>query len=206
MAANIRTYILGCLACAKWANATRSQLLSPINVMQVFNLLGMDFIGPFKVSSAGFKFIFNVVNYFHHTILTVSNGTADVIQALSRIFQIFTTPGAFYLDCGSHFDIPWLRDFQSSRNVVVVYAPSSAHKSVRQIEKANGILQKAFKKMQLPDEEWEYAVVRAISSVNEQLVEDMPAEVLLGFHSYSLVRGINAPLRGDQTCTLYSHL
>ena len=198
MAVDIRTYILGSL--------------SPINVMQVFDLLGMDFIGPFKVSSAGSKFILNVVDYFSRYMIptfTVSNGTDDVIQALSRIFQTFTTPGAFDLDRGSHFDNQKLRDLLSSRNVVVVYAPSSAHKSVGQIEKVNDILQKAFKRMQLPDEEWDKAVIRAIPSANERLVEGMRftlAEVLLGFHSYPPVRGVNAPLRGDQTRTLYSHL
>lgn len=85
--------------------------------------------------------------------LTVGNGTNNVIQALSRIFQMFTTLGAFYLDRGSHFDNQKLRHFLSSKNVVVVYTPSSSHKSVGQIEKANDILQKAFKKMQLPNEE-----------------------------------------------------
>lgn len=94
---------------------------------------------------------------------------------------MFTTPGAFYLDQGSHFDNQKLRDFLSSRNVVVVYAPSSSHKSVGKIEKANDILQKAFKRMQLPTEEWDDAVTRAIPSVNERLLEDMgftPSEVL----------------------------
>lgn len=176
MVADIWTYILRCLACAKWANATRSQLLSPINVIQVFDFLGMDFIEPFKVSSAAFKFILNVVDYFSRYMiptLTVNNRIDDVIQALSRTFQMFTTSGAFYVDRGSHFDNQKLQDFLSSRNVVVVYALSSLHKSVGQIEKANNILQKAFKRMQLPDEEWDNAVVWAIPSVNERLVEDM---------------------------------
>lgn len=131
--ADIRTYILGCLTYAKWANATRSQLLSPINVSQVFDFLGMDFIGPFKVSSAEFKFILNVVNYFCRYMiptLTVSNKINDAIQTLSEIFQILTTPGAFYLDRGSHFDNQNLRDFLSSRNVVVVFALSSSHQSM----------------------------------------------------------------------------
>lgn len=33
-----------------------------------------------------------------------------------------------------------------------------------------------------------------------------PSEVLLGFHSYSPVLGMNGALRGDQSRTLYSHL
>lgn len=93
-----------------------------------------------------------------------------------------------------------LWDFLSLRNVVVVYTPSSLHKSVRQIKKANNILQNAFKRMHLPNEEWDDAVTRPISSVNERLVEDIsftPSEVLLGFHLYSLVQEMNRVLRKD---------
>ncbi len=32
--------------------------------MQVFDLLGIDFIGPFKVSFSRSKFIINMINFF----------------------------------------------------------------------------------------------------------------------------------------------
>lgn len=41
----------------------------------------------------------------------------------------------------------------------MVYAFSSLHKSMEQIEKANDILQKTFKKMQLPNKEQDNTVV-----------------------------------------------
>lgn len=79
--------------------------------------------------------------------LTISNETNNIIQAFFRIFQMFTTLKALYFDCNSYFDNQKLRNFLSSRNMIVVYASNSSHKSRRQIEKANNILSKAFKKM-----------------------------------------------------------
>lgn len=43
---------------------TKSQLVSPINIFQVFDLFNINFIEPFKISLAGFKFILNVIDYF----------------------------------------------------------------------------------------------------------------------------------------------
>lgn len=64
MAADIQNCILGRLAFAKGTNATRSQKLSLINVILVYDLLSIDFNGLLKVSSAGSKFSFDIVDYF----------------------------------------------------------------------------------------------------------------------------------------------
>lgn len=59
-----------------------------------------------------------------------------------------------------------------------------------EIKKANVILQKAFKRMQRPNKQWDNVVTEVIPSVNEQLGEDKgftPSKVLLGFHLYLLI-------------------
>ena len=50
MAADIKTYILGCLYCVEYGITQRSQKLSPVSVDTPNTLIGIDFIGPFPAA------------------------------------------------------------------------------------------------------------------------------------------------------------
>lgn len=47
MAADVRDYIRGCLVCAKFGTALRSQTSAMVTVIELMELLGIDFVGPF---------------------------------------------------------------------------------------------------------------------------------------------------------------
>ncbi len=119
---------------------------------------------------------------------------------------MFITLGVLYLDCKFYFVNLTLCVILSMRNLIVEYTPSSENKSMREIKKAIGILQRSFKRIKLRNKEWNKAFIKLIFSVNEELVGFMPVDIMLKFHLYSLIRVENAPLGVNNICILYSFL
>ena len=62
MAEDVRDYVKGCIACAQWAQGRRSQLLNPVVSSKPFDLIGMDFIGPFTITKSGNQYVLNIVS------------------------------------------------------------------------------------------------------------------------------------------------
>ena len=63
--------------------------------------------------------------------------------------------------------------FFQKKNIVIVFAPFTSHKSVSIIEKSNNILQQAFKKMKEFGEKWEDTLFRSALQVNSQMIEHL---------------------------------
>ena len=187
MAADIREYIRGCLPCAKWATSARSVPLTPIQTGEPYELMGMDFIGPFERSAYGNTYIYNLVDYFLRHMYphpTAGAGTNDVILSFNHYLQANPKPYTVYMDAGSYFTSQKLCTYFQKKDIAVVFAPSASYKSVGLIEKSNNILQQAFKKIRQPGEEWEDALFYAISQVNSQMIE------YLGYSPVKIITGI----------------
>jgi len=82
--------------------------LSPILVIGIFDIWGIDFMGPFP-PSFGYKYILVAVDYISKWIEAVPTRTNDhkvVIKFVqSNIFSRFGFPRAIISDGGSHFKI-----------------------------------------------------------------------------------------------------
>ena len=80
--------------------------MNPILVVELFDVWGIDFMGPF-VTSNSFNYILVVVDYVSkwvEAIATKGNDHAVVLRFLKRnIFTRFGTPRAIISDGGSHF-------------------------------------------------------------------------------------------------------
>ena len=61
------------------------------------------------------------------------------------------------MDRGLHFRCQKLLTYFHKKDIAVIFAFSSSHKSVGLIKKSNNILQQAFKKMKKPKKNWEDA-------------------------------------------------
>ena len=74
--------------------------------VELFDLWGMDFMGPFPSSFSNLYFLL-VVNYVSkwiEAILTRTNDASVVVKFLrSQIFTRFGTPRALITDGGTHF-------------------------------------------------------------------------------------------------------
>ena len=137
---DVEKYIAGCLECARYGPATRSQPLHPVLVIFPFQLLGMDFVGPFTTTQSGHTYILVVVCYFSRFVVpfaTRSSNVEDVIWCLDLMFSMYRAPQAFYCDKGQHFDNEELREWLHGRGVAIDYSPSGASKSTGMVESNN---------------------------------------------------------------------
>nr|GEY99872.1 reverse transcriptase domain-containing protein [Tanacetum cinerariifolium] len=76
-----------------------------IQVCEIFNVWGIDFMGPF-LNSKGNKYILVAVDYLSKWVeakTLPTNDTRVVVKFLKSLFSQFGTPKAIISDCGTHF-------------------------------------------------------------------------------------------------------
>nr|GEY52462.1 reverse transcriptase domain-containing protein [Tanacetum cinerariifolium] len=76
-----------------------------IQVCEIFNIWGIDFMGPFP-SSKGNKYILVAVDYLSKWVEAKGLPTNDarvVVKFLKSLFSRFGIPRAIISDCGTHF-------------------------------------------------------------------------------------------------------
>ena len=186
---DVERYIQGCLQCARHAPAARSQPLHPVLVTRPGQLMGMDFIGPLKKTSAGNEFILHAMDYFARFSTAEASPTADVpdvTKFLTRVFDIYFTPEALYLDRGQHFENDELKSFLRDRGVAVDFSPSGSSKSTGMIEVGNRILEGVIRKNTT---EWDLGLSNSVKEVNVRVVDHLlhsPREIVMGVPTNAL--------------------
>ena len=80
--------------------------LNPILVIELFDVWGIDFLGPF-MSSPGMKYILVAVDYVSKWVEAITHakneGKSVTAFLKKNIFSCFCTPRAIISDGGSHF-------------------------------------------------------------------------------------------------------
>ena len=105
---DVHAYITKCDRCQRTRNISRrdEMPLSNIQEVEIFDVWGIDFMGPFP-SSMGNKYILVAVDYVSKWIEAVASPTNDtkvVIKLFKNIiFPRFGTPRLVISDGGSHF-------------------------------------------------------------------------------------------------------
>jgi len=139
-----------CDKCQRTGNLTRPDEM-PQNwnqVYEVFDVWGIDFMGPFP-NSHGHKFILVVVDYVSKWMESQALPTNDsrvVIKFLKKLFSRFCTPRAIKSDRGTHFCNAQFtkilkRDGVSHQTVTAYHPQTSGQVEVSNIE-LKGILEK----------------------------------------------------------------
>ncbi|KAG7556883.1 Integrase catalytic core [Arabidopsis suecica] len=102
-------FIDKCDPCQRMGNITRRNEMpqNPILEVEVFDVWGIDFMGPFNPASYGNKYILVAVDYVSKWVEAIASPTNDhkVVLKLfkSIIFPRFGIPKAVISDGGSHF-------------------------------------------------------------------------------------------------------
>ncbi|KAG7572472.1 Ribonuclease H-like superfamily [Arabidopsis suecica] len=102
-------FIAKCVPCQRMGNITRRNEMpqNPILEVEVFDVWGIDFMGPFNPASYGNKYILVAVDYVSKWVEAIASPTNDhkVVVKLfkSIIFPRFGIPKAVISDGGSHF-------------------------------------------------------------------------------------------------------
>ncbi|GJU43524.1 reverse transcriptase domain-containing protein [Tanacetum coccineum] len=102
-----KDYVMRCDACQIFGNiSSRSEMpQNNIQVCDVFDIWGLDFMGPFP-NSKGNKYILVAVDYVSNWVeaqALPTNIARVVIRFLRRLFARFEVPKALISDRGTHF-------------------------------------------------------------------------------------------------------
>ena len=106
----------GCDLCQRLGKLTRRNMmpLNPILIVDIFDVWGIDFMGPFPMSF-GHSYILVGVDYVSKWVEAIpcrSNDHKVVLKFLKdHIFARFGVPKAIISDGGTHFAINLLRLF-----------------------------------------------------------------------------------------------
>ncbi|GJV79042.1 putative nucleotidyltransferase, ribonuclease H [Tanacetum coccineum] len=104
---DVKDYVMRCDACQRSGNiSSRSEMpQNNIQVCEVFDVWGMDFMGPFP-NSRGNKYILVAVDYVSKWVEAQALPTNDVrvvVKFLRGLFARFRVPKALIIDRGTHF-------------------------------------------------------------------------------------------------------
>ncbi|XP_048228254.1 uncharacterized protein LOC125369528 [Ricinus communis] len=102
-----RAFVQFCDACQRSGNISARDEMpqTSIQAVEIFNIWGIDFVGPFP-SSYGNRYILVAVEYFSKWAEAQAFPIDDarvVIGFLKRLFARFGTPRALINDRGTHF-------------------------------------------------------------------------------------------------------
>lgn len=103
---DVRHYVGGCKACAKPIARSYRTPERSIVTTRLFELMGMDFIGPMPETSRGNRYILHLVEYFSSysiAFVTVGAPAGEVVTCLNAVTVIFPQVDRFYFDPGHHF-------------------------------------------------------------------------------------------------------
>ena len=131
-----------CDKCQRLGNISRRHMmpLNPILVVELFEVYGIDFMGPFP-TSFGYTYIIVRVNYVSKWVQAVPCRAADhktVLKSLKEnIFSRFGVPKAIISDGGSHFCNRPFENLLSKYGVKHKVATPYYPKTSGQVELAN---------------------------------------------------------------------
>ncbi|RKF77877.1 putative eka-like protein [Golovinomyces cichoracearum] len=183
MASDIRSYVLGCLRCAKHGVKGLNMPQSSARVTAPFILLGVDLIGPLP----------DVDLDVHEAWVRLWPQLSDVYnqwkcaygpQFKNYPFEVEQTPQPSIKFKFSHvlpFGSKAVKNFLENLGVIPIPAPVGAHRSVGIVEKHNDLIERVLKK---GFGMWPLELQDAVKSLNVRVVKNLgytPHEILFGF-------------------------
>ncbi|KAI3732623.1 hypothetical protein L1987_63830 [Smallanthus sonchifolius] len=100
-------FVRRCDACQRTGNISSKNEMpqNPIQILEIFDVWGIDFMGPFPISS-GNRYILVAIDYVSKWVEAQALPTNDgrvVVRFLKKLFTRFGTPRALISDRGTHF-------------------------------------------------------------------------------------------------------
>ncbi|XP_059650629.1 uncharacterized protein LOC132296441, partial [Cornus florida] len=131
-----------CERCQKLGSMSRRDMMPLTNILivEIFDVWGIDFMGPFP-SSYGYEYILVAVDYVSKWVEAAATKTDDhkvVIHFIqSHIFSRFGTPRAIISDGGSHFRNRYLKSILAKYSVIHKVATPYHPQTSGQVEISN---------------------------------------------------------------------
>ena len=149
-------YFKRCLECQSTSNISAKDMmpLNPIIIVEIFDVWGIDFMGPFP-QSFGYEYILLAVDYVSKWIEAVATRTCDhkvVLKFLkSHIFSRFGCPRTIISDNGAHFINAQVKALLRKNGVNHKMSTPYHPQTNGQVEVSNREIKKILQKIVRPD-------------------------------------------------------
>jgi len=146
-----------CEQCQFFAKQTHlpAQKLQVIPVSWPFTCWGLDMIGPFKKAQGGYTHVLVAIDKFTKWIEVkpiASLAASKAIEFIQDIIFWFGIPNNIITDLGSNFTSSEFFDFCEDKGILINYALVAHPRANGQVERANGMILEAHKKIFAHDE------------------------------------------------------
>ncbi|KAD3067349.1 hypothetical protein E3N88_35229 [Mikania micrantha] len=147
---------------------------NPIQVLEVFDVWGIDFVGPFPMSK-GNRYIHVAIDYVSKWVEAQALPTNDarvVLKFLKKLFSRFGTPRALISDRGTHFCNTMLEKALQRYGVTHRLATAYHPQTSGQVDNANrGVKRILEKTVGKSRKDWSDKALWALKTVNLDLTE-----------------------------------
>ncbi|KAD5960507.1 hypothetical protein E3N88_11979 [Mikania micrantha] len=143
-------FVKKCHPCQRTGNISSKDEMpqNPIQVLEVFDVWGIDFVGPFPLSK-GNRYILVAIDYVSKWVEAQALPTNDarvVLKFLKKLFSRFGTPRALISDRGMHFCNTMLEKALQRYGVTHRLATAYHPQTRGQVENANRGLKRILEK------------------------------------------------------------
>ena len=161
-------FYMKCLQCQAALNISKKDEMPmrPILEVEIFDLWGIDFIGPFSLSD-GKEYILVAVDYVSKSVEAIptrTNTHREVLRFVTRnIFSRYGCPRAIISDRGSHFNNAHFRALLKKYGVHQRATTPYHLQANGQVEVSNREVKNILKKIIRPDEkDWAHMLLDAL--------------------------------------------
>ena len=196
MTADVRTFVASCYFCQTHKHPPGGIIgeLQPIPVpKKPFSLMGIDHVGPFKLTNRGNRHILVAVDYFSKWVVAKPVPDTSAIYVRDFIHQEILGhhgyPERIISDRGSALTSVYLEEELTNWNIRHFFAASQHPQTNGQVEKTNGTLVMALKAfVDTKHTDWDEKIADAVIAINtakQEATEVTPFEIVYG-HSAEL--------------------
>lgn len=191
MSVDVRTYVSSCYFCQMHKRPPGGIIgeLQPIPIpKKPFSLMGIDHVGPFKLTTRGNRYILVAVDYFSKWVIAKPVPDTSAIFIRDFIHQEVIChhgyPDRIISDRGSALASAYLEEELAHWNIRHSFASAQYPQSNGQVEKMNGTLVMALKAfVNTRHTDWDEKIVDAVIAINtakQEATEATPFEVVYG--------------------------
>ena len=187
MMKDVAAFVRSCVNCQRFAPNTTAAAMGEWIVVEPFEVLAWDFIGP-MTTSADCKYLLVVVDYATRWVEAEPVKSADHLYLLAMMEFLVTrygVPRICISDRARSFKSGGLQQRASELGVRWIFSPAYSPKSNGLVERTNKEILNRLRRMVGGNAvEWARHIRRAVFAVNTRLVKSIqctPFEALLGY-------------------------
>lgn len=184
----IEDYIKTCETCQRTKKPPKNNLLQSIKVSSIFELIGLDLVGPLPETTSGNKYILVMTEYLSKWVeaKAIPNKRAATVAEViyNEIIVRFGTPKRMLTDQGTEFLNETLTALQKVMNIKGTHSSPYHPQTNGQAERTNETLCKVLDKLSKQGREWDKwigAALYAYRTKKHSSTKFTPSMLLYGF-------------------------